>query len=462
MKYLNQLLFSLLFAVCCSTSASDTSYNMRLLVAKPELFLPVIHAPLDKREAQITPEEYPLAQQLRPLLEQQKYQAVLTLLTVHTAEASTVSSALYLLIAQIQMQLNQPKQAEKNYLSALQLMPDLVRAHQGLSVLYISLEQPKKAQKSLIKAISLGANNSQLYAQLAYLNMQLNSPLSAINAYQQALMLDPDNGNIKNGLLFALTRSKQYAAASSLLDQMLIENSTNADMWIQRANLALEVKDNEKALSSIEVAIRLGTNKPEIYQLAAQIHLSQKNYNRANSLLSNLIDNHQLSMDSFDKLLTWLLKEKQWQHAEKLLINMTTYINDKNRTKNSNDEKSRLWHFQGVLAQSNNNNKKAEKAFNSAINLDPANGESLISLAKLLFKTNQLARAELLYQRAERLSEVKLAAMLGRAQIYIEQQQYDQALTLLRQTRKVFPQRHDLDANIQTLASIVNNQLKVN
>ncbi|NQZ23500.1 MAG: tetratricopeptide repeat protein [Colwellia sp.] len=458
MKYLNCLLSAFFITVCCSLFTVVNATNFQLMVAEPTLYLPIIGDPFESREAKITPEEYPLAQQLRHLLTQLKYQEALTVLNEYKIQSDVLSPAMYLLIAQIQMQLTQFDHAEKNYIAALKIMPDLVRAHEGLSIVYISLKQPKKAQKSLIKAISLGANNAQSYAQLAYLNMKLNSPLSAIYAYQQALMLDPGNANIRNGLLYALTRSKQFEAAASLLEQMLIENSTKADLWIQRANLALETKDNAKALSSIEVAIRLGNKKTETYQLAAQIHLTEKNYSRAVTLLNSLINTNQLSMNSFNKLLPWLLKEEQWSHAEKLITAMNLNVDVKKSSQYTSDDKSRLLHYQGVLAESKNNKLRAESFFKKAIQLDPSNGDSLISLARVSTELNNVAHAELLYQRAERFDEVKLSAMLGRAQIYIDQQQYEQALQLLRQTRKAFPQRHDLDVNIHTLASIVNNK----
>ncbi len=458
MKIFNPFLLVFVAGLSFSTIAQESIYNVKLLNPKPALYLPVIHEPFEQREAKISAIEYPIAQQIRPLITAQKYREVMTILTEYSQSTDMISPALNLLMAQIQLQLKDTSEAEKYYLAALQKMPSLVRAHEGLSVLYILLEQFNKAQKSLIKAISLGLNDSQAYAQLAYLNMQLNKPFSAINAYQQALMLDPDNENISNGLLFALTRTKQFNAAISLLDQKLINNSSNPDLWIQRANLALEMKDNEKAISSIEVAIRLGNNTTETYQLAAQIHLTQKNYLRAVHLLEKLINNHKLSMVSFNNLLTWLLKEEQWDNAEKLLTSMNNQINNTDIYSTSSD-KSRLLHHQGVIAESKNSIKKAKSYFKQAIKLDPSNGESLISLAKLSFTTNNFAYAELLYQRAENIDIVKLPAMLGRAQIYIDQKDFLQALTLLQKARKEFPHRHDLDSNIQTLSNIVNSQI---
>ncbi len=445
------LLLSMLLSVFFSINSHSKS--LLLPVPKPELLLPSIAAPLEQREAKITPLEYPLAQQLRPLLDNSQYMEVLKLIEKHQSQTETISPALHLLTAQIRMQLKQTDAAEKSYLAALKQMPDLVRAHQGLSILYMSTKQTKKSQKHLIRAISLGLGNSQSYAQLGYLNMQLNSPLSAVSAYQQALMLEPDDQNIQQGLLFALIGSKQLAPASSLLDGLLRESPSKIELWLQRANLALESKDNEKALSSMEVAIRLGDKTPATRQLVAQLHLSQQNYSRAVILLSELIQLEQLKMSDFDKLIGWLLQEKKWLYAGKLLTEMKT-----NNQQHSSYDKSRLFHYEGVLAKSKGIISQAKKLFKQAINTDPGNGDALISLASLLMDQNDFTYAELLYQRAERLQAVRLQAMLGRAQIYVNQQDYRQALNLLRETKKAFPTQHGLEDNIHTLASIVNNQ----
>jgi len=464
LSVINCWLITRLFAVICInctvifTTNADT---MLIKVTEPTLFLPIIHSPLEKREAQISPQEYPLAQTLRPLLNDKKYQQVLTLLTNYTikknSDKSEVSPALYLLKAQIQMQLSLAEAAVESYLLAVELMPDLVRAHQGLAIAYITLKQNKKAQKSLIRAISLGANNAQLYAQLAYINMQLNDPISAINAYQQALMLNPESKSLSRGLLFAFTQSKQLLAAVSLLDKLLIEQSLDIDLWLQRANLALAFKDNEKALSSIEVAIRLGDKTPQTFQLAAQLHVSHKNYARAVDLSKQLIEQKQLSTANFNELINFLLKEKQWQQAELLLSAIHANI-DKKAPQYSSNDNAQLLYYQGVLAQSNNELDLAYQYYEQAITLDPTNGVALVAIAKLSVKQNKITHAELFYQRAERLKDVKLPAMLGRVQIYIDQSNYAKALTLLRETYKAFPQQQSLENNINTLASIVNNQ----
>ncbi len=85
--------------------------------------------------------------------------------------------------------------------------------------------------------------------------------------------------------------------------------------------------------------------------------------------------------------------------------------------------------------------------------------EALLSLASLYRQQNNVERAKMTYLRAESLADVKQRAMLGRAQIAIDQRQYQDALTLLRQVYKSYPSRSDLLGNIQSLENLVKNTI---
>ncbi|MDU0355661.1 hypothetical protein RS130_18830 [Paraglaciecola aquimarina] len=117
-----------------------------------------------------------------------------------------------------------------------------------------------------------------------------------------------------------------------------------------------------------------------------------------------------------------------------------------------------MLYYQGMLNLADEQLSAATQAFEQAINLDPTNGDALLALAKLVTQQKQFVHAELLYQRAERIKSLQLPAMLGRAQVYIDQQDFAQALQLLRQTAKAFPKHHGLESNIRSLSQIVNNQ----
>tara|TARA_R110002167_G_scaffold361999_1_gene580813 strand:+ start:10058 stop:11413 length:1356 start_codon:yes stop_codon:yes gene_type:complete len=402
------------------------------------------------REAKVSVEEYPLAEQLKLLLQKSEYHSALTLLSEYEG---TKSPALLLVEGQLFMQTKQWQQAESRFKQALLEMPDLTRGHLALSTLYHRQQDYKKAQTSLSKAISLGATDANQYALLGYLHMQNNDPHSAVAAYQYALMLNAENDDIRKGLLFALINSHQINAARNLLAGMLTHEPDNSQLWLQRTNLAMQASDEIVALSSIEAALRLGEQGPSTRILAMQLHLKQKSYARALMLSIGLLDDRQLNFTETDKLLAWLVRENQWSNAQQILDNTKVLA-----ATASFSEKSRLLHYQGQLALTGNNVKKAEKVWKQAIKIDAGNGDTLLALAALSMDQNRYAQAELYYQRAETLEDVKLSAMLGRAQLYIQQLDYVSALILLQQTLSTYPHRHDLQKNIRILTNLVNNQ----
>ena len=139
----------------------------------------------------------------------------------------------------------------------------------------------QQARNSLVKAISLGASQAISFSQLGYLSMQLGDVHAAIAAYQQALMLEPGEIQNRKALLYALSQGKQLAAAEQLLNSLLEQTPEEPQLWLQRAFIAMERGDTEVALSSAEVAIRLGDKTAGARQLASQLHLKQGNYARA-------------------------------------------------------------------------------------------------------------------------------------------------------------------------------------
>ena len=416
--------------------------------------IPVVTPDLNQlflnREAKISIQEYPLAEQLKRLLKTTKYLPALKLLNEYENKKSP---ALLLVEGQLLMQTEQWQQAESRFKQALLDIPDLLRGHLALATLYHRQEDYHKAQNSLSKAISLGASDANQYALLGYLHMQNNDPHSAVAAYQYALMLNADNDDIRKGLLFALINSHQINAARNLLSGMLTREPENSQLWLQRTNLAMQASDQQLALSSIEAALRLGEQKPSTKLLAMQLHLKQKSYVRALALSIELLDDKQLSFTETNKLLAWLVNENQWSYVQQILDNTTALA-----ASASFSEKSRLLHYQGQLALTENDLAKAEKIWKQAMQIDAGNGDVLLALATLSMDKNRYAQAELYYQRAETLEEVKLSAMLGRSQLYIEQLDYISALILLQQTLSAYPHRYDLQKNIRILTNLVNSQ----
>ena len=89
---------------------------------------------------------------------------------------------------------------------------------------------------------------------------------------------------------------------------------------------------------------------------------------------------------------------------------------------------------------------------------DPANGEALLTLASVLRDQDRANAALSYYVRAEALPMFKERAMIGRAQLEIDRQNYEEALRVLRQIVRSSPNRADIMANIRSLESLVRNR----
>ena len=417
-------------------------------LGKPPLVLPQDDRPLFAREAKITPEEYPLAEKVKPLLESGKYSDALNVLNKYEKPKSP---ALRVLEGQLCLRLRYWKRAELQLNKALQDAPDIVKAHTALATVYQQLEQPLAARKSISTAISLGASDANNFALLAFLNASAGDPFAAVGAYQQALMLDPQNSDIRKGLLFALVGSDNLIAAKGLLKSMLKENPNDSSLWMQRANLAFKMGDESKALSSIETAIRLGENGKAARHMAQQLHLKNQSYARAEVLTLELLNIQQMALTELDALVPWLLTRQKWDMVERLLD-----ATSDSRSQAGSFLRSRFKLHEHKLYLGRGKMAEALSSLEEAIEIDPSNGEALLTLAKNALDQGRRVEAELLYLRAEEVESVSFKAKLGRAQVYIYQEDYREALGLIEELLAQHPDRSDLQEN----AKIIRNLLQ--
>ena len=112
----------------------------------------------------------------------------------------------------------------------------------------------------------------------------------------------------------------------------------------------------------------------------------------------------------------------------------------------------------GIAHMNKKDNSAAEKALRTALENLPTSGDALLALADLLRDQQRHQQAIMYYLRAEALSAYRERALLGRAQLHINQREFNDALQLLTQVVRDNPQRTDLYANIRSLRNLVRNE----
>ncbi len=421
-------------------------------------------------DAQLASNESSFARQIQPLLAAQDHGAILKAFA--SRDIANDSAALRQLRGQVLLSLKRYKEAEQALLAALQLMPDLALAHRSLSMAYMIEKRYRPAREHLRRSIELGVADAQVYGQLAFVNLQLGQAASAIAGYQTALFMDADNDQWRQGLLFALINSQAFDQAQALLDEMLQDNPQNADLWLQRGQIALKQERPLQALGSMEAALALGEKQVENIITTAQLHIQSGSPRRAVDLLSDNItqlvgrgahgDRHNDAgnnaknpsrIEVIDQISAWLAFQQDWEGLGQL---MRALDNSKSRLPATYESRFEVYRAQLALAK--HDSKRARGKLQRAIDADPGNGEALLTLATLLRDQNRAEQALLYYVRAEALPRYRERSRLGRAQLEIDRQNYPEALRLLRQVAQANPSRSEILGNIQSLENLIRNQ----
>jgi tetratricopeptide (TPR) repeat protein len=360
-----------------------------------------------------------------------------------------VSATVLYVIGATYLALEQYVPAEAALKAALVPLPDYIRVHESLGLLYLRTERYEDARVHLARAAELGLNTAGLHAALGYVNMQAENWWGAIGAYQQALAMEQDNRNWQTALLQALNATQQHAAGLALVEQMLQDEPNGPDLWLYRAHLSLNADQRESALTSLETAMRLGDDSVANKQVAATLHLERGSIARAVELLKSA-STEDLDFQFMDQALAWLVYENEWDYFRDLLAAV-----DQRRSSLTELERSRLLTRRSSLQLRDGNQPAATASLQEAVELDASNGEALMALAQAYRDGRDYTRAELMFQRASTFDLYREGALVSLAQLAIDQQNFERALALLRDVVSRNPARMDVQRNVDLLENLV-------
>ncbi|WP_462163693.1 tetratricopeptide repeat protein [Pseudoalteromonas xiamenensis] len=449
------LSFGLFSAVPSAFAGIDYSRS-ELLLEAPSVSVPVFTYRDKQQSLTVAPHEAAFMTDLKPLLEKQQYAKVAEAFSGRVIEKD--SPALLQLQGQVLLTLKRYPDAIKVLSAAVSKAPELVSAQRSLALAYILNKQPNEARAPIQTALSLGANEAALYGQLAFLNLQQYGPWSAIAGYRQALFLEPTNAQWKQGLAHALTQAHAYSEAGALLTELINQDTDNVQWWLQAAFLELNQQQFEKALHRLDVAMRLAKmQKSTSYNadnllLLAKLHIqygsTQAGLTALDSALSQT-DKKDTAKAEHDvvQLAAWFASQEKWSALQDLFT-----LSEKRKLSKAS---SAMWLAKAKHALATKQVSKAEKLLLDGLSSSPSDGNGLLLLANLYREAGNRVDAVVYYQRASAIEEVKEAALLGQAQLYIDGKDYAKAVALLRQVLKHNPQRHELRANIKNLEQLM-------
>jgi tetratricopeptide (TPR) repeat protein len=475
MKRWMQLALSIVALV---PAASSAAAELTVEVPDVTLALPRVSPPHFQKEGLPYLTENELATELLTLLDRQDYEGALararetlgpTLAVLETGDpiglvargagpgrlpipptgGEDFSSTLLFLVGVTYIYLERWVPAEAALKAALVPLPDYQRVHEALGNMYVQTERYAEAREHLARAAELGLNTAGLHASLGYIAYKEKNWWGMASAYQQALVLDPAVRDWQTALMSALNETRQYAAGLALVEQMLQSQPDDPVLWAYRAFMALNADEREAALTSLETAMRLGDDSVANKQVAAALHMERGSIGRAVELLKSApaVD---LDFQFIDQALAWLSYEDEWDYFRDLLA-----AADARRALLDNLEGSRLLMHVSSLRLHDGNRRAAIESLQQAVELDSSNGEALVMLGEAYRDERDYNRAELMFQRASAFDLYRENALVSLAQLAIDQQNFERALTLLRDVVSRNPARTDLARNVDVLENLV-------
>lgn len=357
----------------------------------------------------------------------------------------TISASMLYVIGHIYFSLQRYRPAETAFRLALQAGAN-IRVHESLGMLYLRTERYEEAHTHLSQAVQLGRNTALVHSALGYLDVRTRRYSAAATDFQRALVLAPDDRNAQRGLLLALTETHEHDKAAALVEQLLRSEPDDRDLWLHRARIELAADKRASALASLETALRLGDDSIENRRACFELNMESGNVARGVELLRGLRA-RELPFALVDQALGWLANENEWDRFRELLVSV-------DRAALDGVEQSRLLTRRATLALHDGNRRGASSALQEALDLDPANAEALLALGQIYRTDRDYGRAELVLRRASDYGSVREDALVARAEVAIDQENFDGALAHLRGIVENNPARADLKRNIDLLQDL--------
>lgn len=387
---------------------------------------------MTETEPTISKEEGEFFQALAPQIRASPSEAIATLKSAITPESSP---ALTYTLGNLYLQSQQNDLAEKAYRDAISKFPNFARAYLNMGLVLVQGQRFEEATPFLTKAVELGIGTDTVYGLLglSYLNQKFYD--SAIDAYRSALILNPKSKDWKRGKLSALIASGENTAAQRLLNELLVEDPNNADFWKFRANNYMALQDTERAAASLTVATMLGAKEFSVKNLLGDLYMNEGLPKLALSAYQSALGSENVTTDKALRMLRILTDQAKFTEAQELAgtIENTLTLSD------TDPQYLELLNFKAKISLGLGEEDEAATILEDIVEVDPLNGRALLLLGEYYWKKDDLENALVQFERAEKVDDFSIEAMLNQARVYVQMRDYQKAATILRHVQAVDP-----------------------
>lgn len=385
------------------------------------------------REPKIDSDEAELFEQVALLAETDMNAAAALIAESLTPESS---AAINYTLANIYLQLGRVDEAKGQYRDAIRKFPNFMRAYKNLGLALIQDGEYAEAQKVLVKAVELGDGSGNTYGLLGFCYLNTDRMDSALDAYRIASVLMPDSKDWKVGKAHALLQTGRYEDAAAAFEELIAIDPSNKQYYISRSNAYFYLNQYEEAAQHIEIVRRMGKAEGSALLQLGNLYLGMEVPRLAYGAFNeSLTVADPINPDQALKILSTLLGRYYFDEAGAFLADIrNTFGNTLN-----DKQKYELLNLNAELQLALGEDDKAAEILEQVVQTDPTNGRALHLLGNYYWNIDDLEEAAYYFERAEAFDESRYKALIDHARMLVQQQEFKEALPLLRNAQSMNP-----------------------
>ena len=337
--------------------------------------------------------------------------------------------------AQLYLQQKQTEAALIELSRAVQLSPEMAKAHRDLANLCLQRREPINAVNELLLAIRYDSANHEAYTMLGELLLRTHDLKKAKEIAGEMIEKWPDDRVAKLILAEGMMASGDSIKARELVNQVVKEDSKNARAFFDLAKLDLQSQQWGHAEKNLRLTWEFAPADLVAPLLLSRALEARGNPAEAASVLNRLTEAHPEKVDPFYALAGFYVRQKKLDQAEQSFKRIQVLGRGNARDRTS------LATFYEATGQT----EAAEREFRRILAEQSDNKIVLRRLAEIKISLNKRDEARQIANDLINKDPKDWEALLLLARLDVDDGKSDQALQKLNQAKAIHPESPTLD-----------------
>jgi len=342
------------------------------------------------------------------------------------------SAVLDFTLGNLYFQKEELKEAEDSYRKALKKFPHFIEARSNLAKTLLKRGEIDKALKEFSLLLKEGVKDTEILQLMGYAFLSKGDAISAETCYKEILLLSPENDNAYKGLAQCLLQQERYKEMIGIVKNFLKKNPMDKEMWFLLSNAYIAMGDCKKAIITLECTRRLKIINQDGLSTLGELYLTQGQPAEALEVYQELMVMGKPPIPRLLRAVEGFIMLNRLEEAETLIQEVDTH-----KYSLLPAQENKLKRLKAEIAYLKGDYQESLILYKEILKEEPLDGDALIAIGDIYYKLSKLEEALIFYERAGRIKEKEVEALIRQAQVEVERENYKRAVELLESAQSI-------------------------